>query len=128
MPIRLSDLQKDERTCTVEYGGETCEVTYRPSGYTPLVESQLQDEAEAGKPGLALAGLLSKILIGWEVMDGEKKVPTTYNSLVNLPEAFLVAVVNKITDDVQVGREDRKNSGGGSLRRANKENARGGTR
>jgi hypothetical protein len=128
MPIRLKDLERDVRTCTVEYEGENAEVTYRPSAYTPFVEDKLQAAIESNRPSSGVARLLSSVLVGWEVLgeDGEA-ISTDSETLSALPSAFLFAVINAITEDMGTGREERKNSGGGSPRAASKGTARRGS-
>jgi hypothetical protein len=129
MPITLMDLHRNTRTAALEYDGETVEVEYRPSEYTPEVEDAMQQARRSGRPAMSRVEVLDKMLISWDVLDEESKplVPTR-ELLLSLPTAFLSAVLSAITEDQRVEREDRKNSGGGSGRRANSGNARNGTR
>jgi hypothetical protein len=128
MPIKLSDLAKDLRTCTVEYEGETAEVTYKPSAYTPQVEDNLQTAMETGRPSNAIARLLDGVVTAWEVLDEEgTEIPPVFENMKTMPSAFLTTVANTITRDMQSERDDRKNSGGGSPRKAKAGRARTGT-
>lgn len=118
MSIRICDLEKDERTCQVTFEGESAEVRYRPSAYTPAVEDALQSAIETNRPSGGVAKLLAGILIEWEVLDDEGKcLPTDAETLALLPSRFLFAVINVITADMGAEKEDRKNLGGGSFRR-----------
>ncbi len=127
--IRLSDLQRDERTCTVEFEGESAEVTYRPSAYTPEIEDQLQTAMESNRPSNGIARWLAGIVVHWEVMDENgEEIPPTFENMRRMSSTFLTTVINTITDDIQVRREDRKNSAGGSQRKGSLANARKNTR
>lgn len=119
MPISLSELMQDKRSCEVKIGDETAQVVYRPSAYTPIVEDALQTAIEGRRPGTGMAEYLAAIIISWEVIgdDGEE-VPITKESLSSLPSRFLSEVSAAITDDVRAGGEERKNSGAGSRKRA----------
>lgn len=127
--IKIGDLIADERTITVEYQGETAKVIYRPSAYTPIVEERAQDEIDNNRPGSGLANLLEGMLIRWEVVgeDGEE-LPPTVEVMREMPVSFLTAMVNAVVEDMNVSREEIKNSGGGSLAGASKGKSRRGTR
>jgi hypothetical protein len=129
MPIKLIDLAKDVRTCTVAFEDEEAEVTYRPSAYTPEIEDQLQTAIEKNRPSGGVADLLSGVILNWEVLeeDGSEYEPTREN-LAKLPSAFLFTVINAITEDMQAEREDQKNSDAGSRRAGRRAKARSGTR
>lgn len=127
MPINLAELQNDERTCEVTYEGQTAQVTYRPSAYTPALEDALQTALESGRPSSGIARLLEGVLLRWELLDENgEELPTTYEVMRELPSAFLVKVINTVTADMQAGREDRKNSGDGSRRKGSLASARTG--
>lgn len=130
MPITLDNLKKDVRTCTVEYNGETAQVTYRPSGYTPEVEDRFQTYVQSSRSSNGFAEFLAGILISWDLLDDNgKEFPIELEDLRTLPGRFLTIVVNAITADMQEANdENRKNSGAGSLRAVSKGNRRNGTR
>lgn len=119
MPIRLSDLKKDQRTCTVEFGEESAEVVYRPSAYTAELETGIQEATERNMPGKLLATILEAMISHWAVIgeDGQELAPTAEN-LSKLPIEFLAEVVRVITEDIGAGLETRKNSAAGSPQRA----------
>lgn len=128
MPIRLTDLQRDEREFEFEFNGETMQVTYQPSAYTPATEDEMQAAFESGRPANGLARILSHVILDWELMDGEERLPVEIAVLTRLPNEFLVALSNAVVADQQEDRDTLKNSGGGSLRKGKSGNARGGTR
>ncbi len=130
MPITLDNLKQDRRTCTVEYGGETASLTYRPSGYTPEVEDRFQTFIESSRSANGFAGFLANILVEWDVLDDNGKMfPITLEDLRTLPARFLTSVVNAITADMREEREEnRKNSAAGLPRGASRVGRRTGTR
>ena len=128
MPIQIADLMRDERTCTVEYQGESAKVTYRPGAYTPIVEDAFQTAIETNRPSRGVAEMLAGLLVGWEVLDDDgNEIPVTVKFLVAVSSSFLFAVINAITSDMNAAKEDRKNSAGGSRRAASKGSARRGS-
>lgn len=102
MPIKLSHLASDRRTCTITVGDETVTVTYRPGGVTPELEDELRDCAADQRGGAALVALLSHCLVEWDVLDddGRPLAPTPKN-LRRLPTVFLGQVAQAITDDLR---------------------------
>ena len=119
MPIRLIDLKKDRRTCIVTWEGETAEIVYRPSAYTPETEDEMRQAFESGRPANGLAMILASTLVEWDILDEDgNKLPPTLELMRKLSNGFLVAVSNAIVEDQNTEREDRKNSGGGSLHKA----------
>lgn len=118
MPIRLSDLEKDHRTCTFSVGEEKAQITYRPSAYTPELESSIMDEMDQTRLGKMLAELLSKILIEWEIVDDQgNMIPPTKENLMKFPVTVLSQIMDTVGSDLQSSGETKKNSGGGSLRK-----------
>lgn len=129
MAIQLSDVLKGERTIDFEWDGEMAEVTYRTAGYTPEVEDAFRGMLETDRPLNAVASVLSKLLVRWDVLDVDgEPLDVDFETLGHFPSEFLNALMVRITEDQGAGREDRKNSDGGSRARANSGNARHGTR
>lgn len=102
MPVRLSHLARDKRTCTVAVGDESVTVVYRPSAITPELEDQLREYAADQRGGAALVALLAQCLVEWDVLDdtGTPLQPTTEN-LRRLPIAFLGQVVQALMEDLR---------------------------
>jgi hypothetical protein len=129
MPINLSDLKKDERTCTVDFGEESGEVTYRPSAYTPETEDAYQREIEKRRPSGGAADLVSRLVISWDVIDDHgEQVPVSLEILRGMPSEFLFSVIAAIIKDLNTKRDDRKNSEDGLPRAASRAKGRSGTR
>lgn len=119
MAITLDDLKRDERTCTVEYNGQSAQVTYRPSGYTPEIEDRFQTCIESARSINGFAEFLANTLVNWELLDENgRQFPITLEDLRTLPGRFLTTVINAITSDMREERDDNlKNSGAGSSER-----------
>ena len=120
MAIRLSDIENDERTCTVVYKEEEMAVTYRPSAYTPAVEMEFRAALAANHSGDAFARLLDGLVVSWELLDedGAEIEPSYEFMCSNLSNAFLVVVTNAITEDMNSEKDARKNSGAPAQRGA----------
>jgi hypothetical protein len=118
MPISLHDiLTRDTHTITVEWEGETAEIVYRPSRYTPELEDTHFQAIREGVPSVGLARMLAGVLVSWEIVDDNgEPLPTDFETLSRLSTDFLDAVRDAIRADFRVGREDRKNSAAGSPR------------
>lgn len=102
MPISLNHLKNDVRSCTVNYGGESAQVTYRPSVLTPASNAQRKQASEEGDTNVGVA-MLCEMLISWEVMDDAdppKPVPITPETLSQLPDPLLTAVLNACREDM----------------------------
>jgi len=116
--MRISDMVRDRREITLVVLGEDVHITFRPSAYTPIVEDQVQRFFESARPGNGLARMLSSVLIDWDVLDDNNKpIEITEENLRQLPMEFLTSVSNALAEENRVSREERKNSGGGSLRK-----------
>lgn len=78
---RLSkvNLGDGDHTVPVKFGEEVLNITYNRGKFTPRVERELQEEAKANRPGGALAKMLMKVLISWDLEDAHPED-------VNLPE------------------------------------------
>ncbi|MCE7982543.1 MAG: hypothetical protein DYG89_15235 [Caldilinea sp. CFX5] len=100
--MKVGQLVKDVRTVVIDVEGEPLGVTYRPSEITPATEAAMMDQVDGSRAGGGLCKLLTKVLIGWELVgDDEKPYPTTEAALRKLPIAFLGVVVKGITDDLR---------------------------
>lgn len=76
------------RTVAVTYGEETLNVTYNRGALTPKVERELQEEASANRPGGALAKMLGKVIVGWDLQDvhpDDAELPEDHQRLVDVP-------------------------------------------
>jgi hypothetical protein len=135
MSILLSNLVLDERTIPVVVGkdqetGEdmTVMITYRPSGLTPVLESNSANLSARLGLGPGVATLLSGMLTDWDIVNDEgETIPTTYEGMSIIPDKVLFKIRDAIIVDLRQDKEDLKNSGGGSHRKGKSGNARTGT-
>jgi hypothetical protein len=136
MPISLSDLVLDERTIPVVVGkdpetGEdlTVMITYKPSGLTPVLESNSANLSARLGLGPGVATLLSGMVTDWDIVndDGET-IPTTYEGMSIIPDKVLFKIRDAIIVDLRQDKEALKNSDGGSHPKVKSGNARNGTR
>lgn len=111
MPVNLNDLLEPSKSATIAYevtDGNTVEfeIKYKPSAFTPLLESEFRKitEGEAGTATDASLKMLSALVsdLGMvETVDG-KDVPITptIENLSNLPFRLLVAILTAVTGDM----------------------------
>jgi len=97
--MRLSDITKESRKIVITFETGKLEVEYRHNAYTPETESIVSDTE---RPGRALAQLLSKVLIRWDLLDDSgNPYPTDLDSLMKLPVAFMLKVFEGIANDMK---------------------------
>ena len=109
MPITIANLKKNRSSATIEFLGETAEVIYKPSEFTPELESEAAS-VEKDKIGEFLVTVLSRLIESWDVTseDGTQYEPTPEN-LSKLQVDFLAAVLKGIGESIRVNQDDRKN-------------------
>lgn len=103
MPITLQSLINKRKEITVEYGGDTVMIAYRP--YSQAIDDKLkvatakaaQDDGNAAIP-LMIRQLIA-ILVDWDITDGEVKAVISEEVLRPLPTAFLIAISKAIAED-----------------------------
>lgn len=116
MGIQRRDLERQERTISVTYGDETFDVRYRPGALSVNDIDDIQDEVGEDNPHHALAVTLSRVMVWWDVLDGDENVLPTDANLRDFPITMLGAVRDAIQEDQKPGGS--KPSGGGGRRRA----------
>lgn len=98
--MQLSDIVSDQRKIVAHLSQGDLNITYRPSGYTAEVESQVMDGLSA-RPVGTLCTILAPMLIDWDLMDGENGFPVREDALGRLPAGFLIAVLQAIMEDMR---------------------------
>jgi hypothetical protein len=76
----------------------TLNVTYDPSVMTPNTEVSLRKTEENAS---VIVGMLLKMILKWDLMDGKKVVPLTEEALMDLPFEVLGLVITGISKHVQ---------------------------
>lgn len=121
MAIRFSDLEADQREIAVEFSGNEVKLTYRPSAYTPILEEKMMQSLESKRPYNGMAQVIADVVVEWDVLEDDGEMyPLEYEELRTLPSQFLMAVIEAITEDMSVSREELKNSDGGSQAKRSK--------
>lgn len=93
MPIDLLNITADKAVTTVDFGGGTAKITYRP---TVITQEQLEklDTEDDGTIQFLIAAVSD-----WDIKRGTKKVPLKLNELKTLPLPLLRAVALAILRD-----------------------------
>ena len=90
MPVKVSDLVKNERTVSLDFDGDTLNIRYRPNSLTVGIERRLA-AAEGGEETID-AGLeaLLALIVEWDLLgeDG-KPLPVTKEQMEALPGVVL---------------------------------------
>lgn len=104
MGIKVSNIKGESRKVTVEWEGETAEVSYRPSAVTVKALDAVQEHAEGDRGDRALVSMLEAVLVAWDVLgdDGEP-IGTDADTLNGLPIAFLTTVLQAVQEDMNPG-------------------------
>jgi hypothetical protein len=101
MGLKMGDFAKDERVVEIQLGEETAMLAYRPSAYTPRVESELQSALEQNRPSAGMARLLAGVLLSWEVLDEDgNEIEPTMDNLMDIPSVLLGAAITAISADM----------------------------
>jgi hypothetical protein len=114
----IKAIAKRTRTVPVDLGdGDTLNVVYRPSAYTPEFEMKTQAAIDA-KDRDALGKMLVDIVIEWDLYEDEAqkvKVPITVERLRTLPMIILAPVMESVGGDLSPNRRSAVASGAGSM-------------
>jgi hypothetical protein len=115
MPLQISDLGKERKTFIWEYLGEEIEVTYNVYKFTPEMEAEINSGGNMDeRVSQILVENLLIILLDWDVMDGENKVPLEYDAFMALPTRLIADLMMAIGEDAGGDAEQGKRSGGRS--------------
>lgn len=108
MPISPSNFTQGTRTFNYDHDefGDA-KITYLPTAVTPDALDEVR--AAGGDADAAVVGLLSKLIVDWDVYEGDptegaSKWPTTIEGLKRLPLLFLADVLKQIQEDVAPGK------------------------
>lgn len=88
----------------VQWQDEDVKVQYDPNVFTPRLVSQLEAAQLGGKSmGDALVGMLDKLLADWDITQDGEPFPPSPDNIATLPMGFLVAVIQGVAQEMQVG-------------------------
>lgn len=105
MSLNLSEIRKEKRTITVEFGEESFDVTYLPNVITPEVEDEIVAQGDEGG-SQRLREQLCAVVDDWDVKVSEKgkKVPLTPDDVKQVPYSVIGAVMQAVVEDQQGNR------------------------
>lgn len=101
--MKLADLLKKTSCLSIEYRGDTVEVEYLTEKITPAFQEELKNLAEEvtlQETNAPDAKLLSGLLVSWDITDGTKKWPPTFENLLQLSYPFLATLARAILNDL----------------------------
>ena len=110
MPLQINDVTKSLRTFVWEYLDEEVTITYNLYLFTPELEAEINASLQEEEVAAALVENLLVILVDWDILDGEEKVPITQDSLMKLPVRLMADLMQAIGIDAGGDVEEGKGS------------------
>lgn len=89
MAINVTQLAANKATKTVEFAGQTTDITYRPGLIT-------QERLEKVVGDTAIMEFLVDVLVSWDIRVGQKKLPISIASLKKLPFELVGALYEAV--------------------------------
>ena len=112
MGLDIGSLAANTATSTVEYMGQSCSVTYKPSCITAAALEQMDVPAKEGEPSNFLV-FMADTITDWDVLlSPKKKVPLTPEGLKAVPLPLLRAVFNQMMTEAASGEAGKDSSDG----------------
>lgn len=97
MPIKMSNVRNDKRTVKAIYYGEECEVTYKPSEWTPAVQDEIRDAENTDQ----MCATICSMVTAWDILgEDDQPVPLDVEHVRQLPQPLLLAVVTACQEDM----------------------------
>lgn len=128
MPISISALTANRRTVSIDFGGETLKVTYRPSAINAVQEARELEDKEKGQHVLSMVRTMIETIESWDLLgDDGKPLALTEDNLKPLGIDILSQISRAIVTDALPNRTTPPNSNNGSSPRDASANARTGT-
>ncbi len=98
--MKLNDLKNKRKVLSLDTQYGKLNIEYCPVEYTGEVERILAEGQN--RPIAALVELLGRILKQWDIEDDDgQPLPVTEEMLMKLPVDILVAITEKITEDIR---------------------------
>jgi hypothetical protein len=99
-PKAMKDRMK---VVTVEFDGERGDVWYRPWIITPRVMRELRDTTDEEQDNIGrIMNQIERFVHEWDVLDEDgQRLPVNTETMAELPNPFLVAVLNAVVSDMQ---------------------------
>jgi len=121
MGLKLSDVRREERTATIDFGYGELTVTYRPNVYTPAMVSEMaavdtdSDNAAIRSQNQSFIRQMTELLVSWDLIDDDGEVvpiDATDDAFLSVPFPIFRAVMVHIGEDNRPGKA-RSSSGAG---------------
>jgi len=110
VPLQINDVSKHLRTFIWEYLDEEVTVTYNLYLFTPELEAEINAGLADDNVAEALVENMLVILVDWDIMDGDEKVPITKDSLMKIPVRLMGDLMQAIGEDAGGDVDEGKGS------------------
>jgi hypothetical protein len=106
MPITLIEIASNTANVRFTWGANEVNIVYRPGLVTEKVLAQLMDFTNLDESTLMAQmrefnELLARLMVSWDVMDGEVVVPITPDRLSEIPILFRAEVIQAMLGDIR---------------------------
>lgn len=103
---KLNEVLAAAKEATIDANGVPVDIVYDPNVYTPEAEAEWMEAEKLGQsPGDLAADFLSRLLSRWDMQEDDgSPMPITSARLRKLPFAFLMQIMDGISEDLGKGR------------------------
>lgn len=100
--ISAAAMKTREKVVAVEFDGMTADVWYRPWVITPRVMREMRDTPDEEQDNIGrIMDQLSRFVSAWDVLDEQgDRLPVSVEVMTELPNPFLLAVLNAVVADM----------------------------
>lgn len=115
MGILVDDLIADKARGELKYGSHTIHFEYSPNSYSPELIAKLASVRNMSNddPRVfdSLAACVCDLLLWWDLVEKDgSMVSLEYERVGKLPTAFLIALINNLTQEIRLGEPKRRKS------------------
>jgi hypothetical protein len=109
--VDLQALREKSATVRFEFDGEWLTYTYNPHQYDDECQRTLNDMPNQ-PDNTALASIFERLITSWDLKDGGRDVPCTYEMFHKLPPFLRSKIINTIVEDeMERGKLNRSDNG-----------------
>lgn len=119
MGVSLKELRKNVKDAEVMIGEETINITFRPGEFTDGFFDHINGE-DNDVEGTNYA--LKTLLVSWDIEDEGKPLPINDANLALVPIPVKSAILKTITDNMNVGGDEKKPTAGTFSQRGRRAN------
>ena len=99
----VASMRDRQKVVTVEFDGQSGDIWYKPWVITPRAMREMRDASDDEQDSIGrIMDQLCRFVSDWELLDEDgQRLPVTVETMTNLPNPFLLAVLNAVIADMQ---------------------------